>query len=63
MYEKLLAVAQDQIFIEEIQHLMEQWSEKLRSIQGLLVIIEMHEFTIARLVDLHMELMNSNSSS
>jgi hypothetical protein len=63
MYEKLLAVAQDQIFIEELQHLMEQWSEKLRSIQGLLVIIEMHEFTIARLVDLHMELMNSNSSS
>ena len=59
MYDTLLSVAMDQTSFHDLQKLLQKWSKTLASVQGLLTMLEMHEFTIAKLVDLNLELRNS----
>lgn len=56
MYDALLSVARGQTSFQELQQPLQKWTEKLASVQGLLTMLEMHEFTIAKLVDLNLEL-------
>lgn len=58
MYDKLLLVARDQESFYDLKESLQQWTKKLASVQGLLTMLEMHEFTIAKLVDLNLELKN-----
>jgi len=58
MYKELLKIAMDQMPWDELKKPFERWLQKFSSIQGLLVILEMHEFTIAKLVDLYLEQKN-----
>lgn len=56
MYDELLAVARDQKLFHDLQSSLQKWSKRLVSVQGLLTMLEMHEFTIAKLVDANVEL-------
>lgn len=56
MYDELLLVAQDQKSVEDLKRPLEKWLKTLASVQGLLKMLEMHEFTIAKLVDANVEL-------
>ena len=56
IYDALLAVAMDQKLFSDLQKPLQKWSKVFASVQGLLTIFEMHEFTIATLVDLNLEL-------
>ncbi|MCX6957703.1 MAG: sulfotransferase domain-containing protein [Verrucomicrobiae bacterium] len=63
IYDALLAVAMDQKLFSDLQKPLQKCSKVFASVQGLLTIFEMHEFTIATLVDLNLELRNSLSLS
>lgn len=56
MYDELLIVARDQKSFHELNKSLEKWIKKFSSVQGLLKMLEMHEFTIAKLVDANVEL-------
>lgn len=56
MYDELLHVARDQKSFHDLKHLIQKWRGALESVQGLLAMLEMHEFTIAKLVDANVEL-------
>ncbi|MBX9577627.1 MAG: sulfotransferase [Chthoniobacterales bacterium] len=63
MYGTLLSVAMDQTSFHDLKKSLQKWSKTLASVQGLLTMLEMHEFTIAKLVDLNLELKNDLSLS
>lgn len=56
IYDALLAVAMDQKLFSDLQKPLQKWSKVLASVQGLLTMLELHEFTIAKLVDANVEL-------
>lgn len=56
IYDELLLAARDQRSFHDLKKPCEKWMKKLSSVQGLLAILEMHEFTIAKLVDANVEL-------
>ena len=61
MYDELLFVARDQKSLHDLAKPLQQWSRKFSSVQGLLKMLEMHEFTIAKLVDANVALRDKLS--
>jgi len=56
MYDELLLVARDQKSFHDLERPLKKWMKTFSSVQGLLKMLEMHEFTIAKLVDANVEL-------
>ncbi len=61
MYDELLFLARDQKSFHDLKNFIQKWMKALESVQGLLAMLEMHEFTIAKLVDANVELRDKLS--
>ena len=62
MYDRLLPVAMDQKSWSTLKKPLQKWTKKLSTVQGLLSILEMYEFSNAKLVDLNLQLQKSGSA-
>lgn len=63
MHERLLPVAMDQGSLGDLKKPLQKWTKKLSSVQGLLSILEMHEFTITKLIELNLQSKSGSAVS